>query len=914
MNPLFGRGIVVNPGVAAPEAWAEADRIVVDASTLSSPRATVSRLANAWANRTPVVIELAVDPAILRQPERSDAEPYTLPASFEFSVERLQFLVWANNYDGRADPLQPIWWHARKAERLGAKPGTGTDISLPDGRAAWCDGGPRGPINVSEPIIHRESIEAGTLNASPATPKTFGGELAPDQSEAVHHPAGPARIIAPAGSGKTRTLTARLTHLVRDRWIEPELITAVAYNAKAAREMTERVDGIQVSMRTIHSLAYAIVRAGKGDVPVIDERQQRSILAPLIPATPMQNRDIAAPYLEGLTAVRIGLTKPETVEESRDDVPGFTELYHQYRRKLDGSVDFDEQVYQAIELLLTDPDLRQRVQRSARHLLVDEFQDLTPAYLLLLRLVAAPAYQVFGVGDDDQVIYGYAGADPGFLIGYDDLFPGAGHYALQTNYRSPALVVDAARHLLGYNDRRIPKEIKSPYEPLSDTLAVHLTASDQQGARAADQVESWLETSSPRDVAVLSRVNHALLPVQAVLSERGVAHNAPVGAEFMRRTAVRAFLAYLRLGLAPDVMTRNDIREVLGRPPRRMTRVANNLVGTRQRWTLEDLSFASGKLETRFQARFDDFVSDLEAVAEAAMGSTADVVDTVRKKVGLDHAALLLDESRKTPDRSGHRDDLDAISQLAALWPIPATFQSRLETLLNAEGTESGVTLSTIHRVKGAEWPKVLVYNATATLMPHQLADDIEEERRIFHVALTRGIDAVAIVGDRSRPSRFLAELDGTAPRLSKSTKSASTAPATGGIAPSPGDRLRWGGYVGVVIEFTDEGAVIELDGGTSITVAWRERVRIGSISAPLARPVDSADPVLVDALKTWRLETSKQQNLPAYMVLSDKHLIGIAARNPNSIETLLACPGIGPTKADTYGEAILEVIETAQR
>src|SRR5205085_6714860 len=116
-------------------------------------------------------------------------------------------------------------------------------------------------------------------------------------------------------------------------------------------------------------------------------------------------------------------------------------------------------IYGAIEVLLRNPDVRRQVQRECRHLLVDEFQDLTPAQLLMLRLLSAPAYDVFGVGDDDQVIYGYAGADPEFLINYDRYFPGGTHHALATNYRCPAPVVRGSRNLLTYNRRRIDKDI-----------------------------------------------------------------------------------------------------------------------------------------------------------------------------------------------------------------------------------------------------------------------------------------------------------------------------------------------------------------------------------------------------------------------------------------------------------------------
>ncbi len=903
---------MVGPGQDPLEPWLASARVRVDEATLAAPAAAIAQLAEAWAERSPVIIELEVPNDTLRIPERTDVEPHDLPPSFEFERERLHHLVWANTYDARSGT--PIWWHGRKAERLGATPTDQADVRLPDGRLAWCDGGPRGPVaGLAHPIVHRESIDMGTLHTSNAGAEPTADGLADDQRAAVAHSGGPARVIAPAGSGKTRTLTARLRHLVRDRWVEPELVTAVAYNAQAAAELRDRSDASAVSIRTIHSLAFAIVRAVRGQVDVADERRQRAILSSLIPRQPQLGRDITAAYLEALATVRGGLTPPHVVEESRDDIPGFTTVYADYRRHLVESaiVDFDDQVYEAIRALLVDPDLRRRVQRSCRHLLVDEFQDLTPAHLLLLRLVSAPGYQVFGVGDDDQVIYGYAGADPGFLVDFDALFPGAAHYALETNYRCPPPVVSSAATLLSYNRRRVEKRIRAS-DGRTGSFDIVRPTGLEQATEAGNIVQARLKAGArPTDIAVLCRVNHGLLPVQAILADRRIPHVAPVGIEFLQRTMVRAFLAYLRIGLAPDIMSRRDLEEVLSRPPRRITRAGRGILARKARWSLPALWAAADQLDDRTKGRFESFVADLELVTEAAAGTMSDLVDVIRRRIGLDQAAGLLDGSRSTPDRSGHLDDLDALAQLAGLHPRPATFEAYLEKILSDDGDPNGVILSTVHKVKGAEWPHVVVYGANRGSMPHQLATDVEEERRVFHVAITRGIETVAVIADAARPTRFLAEAAGTAPRTAdRPAKVKPAEPATGGVVPQIGDRLTWGGHTGLVVEFGADGASIDVQ-GARVTVPWRERVRIGSISAPLAEPVGSADPELFELLRTWRSATAAEQNVPAYIVLSDRHLEGIAARRPTTPEELLGCPGIGPTKSETYGEAILEIIET---
>jgi DNA helicase II / ATP-dependent DNA helicase PcrA len=455
---VLGRGVVVAPGAPAPDGFADARRVTVDDEVAAVPEHVAALLHQHWVRRIPVVVELAADNDALRAPEVLAEPPYRLSPDTLLHRERLHFLLWANNYDARRGA--PIWWHGVLATRRGAAPSEVADVALPSGEHVWVDGGPRGPLEL--PTIHRESVALSRLTPlGTAAPRDA---LAPDQLDAVTHGQGPARVVAPAGSGKTRVLTARLRHLLVDRGYEPELVTAVAYNTRAAEEMRSRLTDLPpgADVRTIHSLAYAICRAERSR-EVIGEREVRSILDRLVRTARIPNTDPFQPYLEALAEVRLALRDPEAVEAERDDVPGFAEAFDAYRAELDrrGVIDFDDQIYRAIELLLTRPDLRRDVQRSCTHLLVDEFQDLTPAFLLLLRLAAGPSLQVFGVGDDDQVIYGYAGATPSYLIDFDRLFPGAGHHALEVNYRCPPAVVDAAVHLLSHNRRRVAKTIRA---------------------------------------------------------------------------------------------------------------------------------------------------------------------------------------------------------------------------------------------------------------------------------------------------------------------------------------------------------------------------------------------------------------------------------------------------------------------
>jgi len=820
------------------------------------------QLHRAWSRRERVVVELAVDAGVLKEPEIERRPPWRLGPGFELERERLHFLVWANNYDGRQAGREPVWWHGVRATRLdgaeAAGPGVAGDVVLAGGRPAWCDGGPRAPLAVDGAVVHRDSIDAGRLTVARHRPP--GSALAPDQLAAVAHPGGPARIIAPAGSGKTRVLTERLRHLLDDRGYEPDLVTAVAYNVKAADELRERTEGFRPVIRTLNSLGLWICQMA-GRVEVVEERAARDIVESLVKVRRRMNTDPVAPYLEALSAIRLGLLDPDEAEARFPDAAGVAAMFDEYRARLAarGAVDFDEQIYRAVELCLSDPEVRARARAGARTLLVDEFQDLTPAHLLLLRLVAGPAASVFGVGDDDQVIYGYAGADPGFLIDFDRYFPGAASYDLRVNYRCPPPVVAAARTLLGYNRRRLAKEIVAAPGRAEDDgeLAVRRLPLDGLVAAVLDQVRAWASDGVAwSDMAVLARVNSVLLPVQVVLGQAGVPCNRAVGVELLGRTGMAATLAYLRMGLEPAAIDRSDVAATIRRPSRKIARNVLEMATRRPRTSVSDLRGLGEWLQGDDTDRVLSYVGDVELVVDAVgRSTTAEVLALIRDRIGLGGALGALDASRGSADRSAHGDDLWALEQVAHLHPDPATFEPWLRRSLGAAPSGDGVHLSTVHKVKGREWPRVVVFGASAELFPHRLADDDEEERRVFHVALTRARTAAVVLGDAAAPSPFLDELSVPA---AAGTRVLRTSPAAAGGGPSPA-------------------------GGD--TLAFEE-------------------------LRRWRTEQARRDGVPAYVVMNDAHLRGIAERRPTTLVELSRCAGIGPVKLDRYGDEILAVLE----
>ena len=922
----LGRGLVVTPGVdlagglAAAQNW---ERARVDGSLLAEASdgdrrlgETVERLHRAWAGRRRVLVELdlpAEQLAQLRQPEIVERAVYLLGAEFTLLRERLQFLLWRNNYDARGG--EPVWWWARKAAGLGARPGGRADVVLGDGCEAWVDGGPRRPLGASDlldgPVVHAESIEQGRLRLQPRPSGATGDGtlLAPDQRAAVEHPGGPVRVVAPAGSGKTRTLNARLLHLVDDRGVEPSLVTAVAYNNRAAAEMRERLQRPDLQIRTIHSLGWRIVRDVRPDAALLGEREVRGRLQRILPHTRRAGKDVFGPYIEALADVRIALRDPERVEAERNDVPGFAGIFGQYRAGLAerDECDFDEQVYEAIRLLLADPELRSRWQRRCRHLLVDEFQDLTPAYLLLLRLLASPGLNVFGVGDDDQTIYGYAGADPRFLLEYERLFPGAGEAALEVSYRCPPEVVTAIGHLLVNNTRRLPKTVRaasagdavpasgiptpvtgtgapgpSPGSPapgtpgandprpaVADAFGILRVPDESMAVRAAEVVTAWRDEGVPdAGIVVLGRVNSMLLPALAALDEAGVGTRCLLETSLLHRSLVRAALAWMRLALRPDSMDARDLTEAARRPGRKINQVSRDLLEGAWDLSLERLAALGARLNERQQESWNGFVADIRAGSRLVAGGcdSRRLVEFLMQEVGLGRAAGSLDSGRTRPDRATHADDLLALRRVAAVYSDPAEFHRQLTGLLRGTSDEGdGVLLTSIHRVKGLEWDRVLVFAADETLMPHQLAADIEEERRVLHVAVTRAISQVVVLADETRPSRFLDELEGRPPQRR---------PEREGSLPSARTPKR-------------------------------------PPAAKSAVPTDEApyDEALFESLRQWRLGEARRQDVRAFHVFSNRVLRNITRAAPTTTAELASVSGVGPSKLAAYGDAVLDVI-----
>ena len=381
--------------------------------------------------------------------------------------------------------------------------------------------------------------------------------------------------------------------------------------------------------------------------------------------------------------------------------------------------------------------------------------------------------------------------------------------------------------------------------------------------------------------------------------------------------------AYLRIAVSPDNVRGDDLEEVRRRPSRGLPQWAGKWMARCR--SIDGLRDAADRIDdAKVADKFRGLAEDLDLlVGIARRGATArELLVAVRDKIGLGTAMSLLDSTGAAG--GSHLDDIEGLIQVADLQPDAAKFSAGCATYCAARASEDGVTLSTIHRVKGREWDHVVVYGVTDGMVPHRLAEDVEEERRVLHVAITRGRHRVLVLGDAGRRSPFLAELDGSAargpyacparPRQRQSALRQRRPPVRCSQTRAAEIGLKvtvTGGYEGVIDSIDETGVRVLVSSDARLFVRFGERVQIDGRFVALTKPPSPLAEAAESALRAWRTARAKSDGVPAFVVLNDKHLTAIAERHPTSLAELRLCPGIGPAKLETFGEEILEVLSS---
>ena len=619
---------------------------------------------------------------------------------------------------------------------------------------------------------------------------TVDNDLDASQQAAATSLNGPIRVLAPAGSGKTKTLVNRILHML-NQGIPAEKILALAFNKKARDEMQDRLNrrGVEgVEVRTFHSLGYEIVREGLGwafhgsTSKKTSKALMKSAILQHTELPLLRNKDPLDAFLAGLRKAKMELPALSTVTvEYGDRIYPFEEIFYSYiQKQLNANfLDFDDMIYLAIRILLENSLLRSVYQCRFEYVLVDEFQDLNEAQLLLLQIISLPENNIFAVGDDDQMIYGFRGADVKHILQFEKRFPIASNHVLNTNYRSSQMVVRHVGWLISHNTDRIPKNIQPRKNAQVGRFEVSGGASLYE---QADYAAKWLvrhkqeHNTHWRDYAILYRSNAYQFPIGVILDTMNIPHT-PLSGQHLFQTAVGIDVySYLKIMLFPQEANAADFEQILKRPNKYFT---NQLISQARNWNSFLGMAETPDLRTWEQEKLTDFISRIELSAgqvRAPDTSAVDVMKLLKTEFGL--GDFYKDQSRKSDDLDQASDEVlfEVITALAENFKTPLEFYQHMCKSMddndrkeenNGEDNvskkrdheENEVYLSTIHKAKGKEFQNVIYFNLSQAEHNSHKAQFTEEERRVTYVGATRAKDDLMITFSSAKPSDFLMEI-----------------------------------------------------------------------------------------------------------------------------------------------------------
>jgi DNA helicase-2/ATP-dependent DNA helicase PcrA len=600
--------------------------------------------------------------------------------------------------------------------------------------------------------------------------------LNPEQLAAVTLPNQSALILAGAGSGKTRVLTTRIAWLIQTGQVAPNSILAVTFTNKAAKEMLTRIAAmLPINVRgmwvgTFHGLCNRLLRAHHRDAglpqtfQILDSADQLSAIKRLLKSNSIDDEKYPPRSLQQFisSAKEAGL-RANAVEVNDDYNRRFVELYSMYDAQCqrEGVVDFSELLLRCYELLLRNEALRNHYQERFRHVLVDEFQDTNVLQYKWLKLLAGQNNAIFAVGDDDQSIYRFRGANVGNMADFEREFRVRNVIKLEQNYRSHGHILDAANALIRNNAHRLGKNL---WTDAGEGERVRVFEAGSDGLEAAwliDEVKSLIGEGHTRsEIAVLYRSNAQSRVIEHALFNAGIAYRVYGGLRFFERAEIKHALAYLRLIENPADDT--AFLRVVNFPPRGIgARTLEQLQDTARR-AAQSLYIAVGSMTGKAGSNLGAFIKLIDSLRfETANLPLKEIVAAVIERSGLvvhyktekegqervENLEELVNAAVGFVSEEGYAQDAPATqSDTEAALPSPlAAFLSHasLEAGDNqaAEGQDA-LQLMTVHAAKGLEFHAVFITGVEEGLFPHENSvtelDGLEEERRLMYVAITR--------------------------------------------------------------------------------------------------------------------------------------------------------------------------------
>ena len=603
--------------------------------------------------------------------------------------------------------------------------------------------------------------------------------LNPQQREAAEHAEGPLLIFAGAGSGKTRVLTTRIALLIARRKVWPDRLLAVTFTNKAAREMRSRVAALlgdaqeqetinRMWVGTFHHTAVRMLRrdAERLNLPrsfvIFDDDDTRAAIRRVLEELGLDQKR----YPPSMISAQISNAKNELIGPDRypsrnyfDEVVRRVYVRYDELLRRSGGLDFDDLIGEVVRLLSTDEEARAKWQDRFRYVLVDEYQDTNHAQYVLVKLLAEGHRNIAVVGDDDQSIYSFRGADIRNILDFKKDYPEAAVVHLEQNYRSSQQILDAAFHVIRHNPERAPKKLWTDRVGGEKVTAVQAYNEVEEAEFVADEIERLRRREDRRyaDYAVLYRINAQSRAFEDVFGRRRIPYRLVGGVRFWERREVKDMLAYLRFVFNPaDTVSFGRIVNV---PRRKVGPVTVEKVvahaRTRESTPLAVLDTPEeipgvNKAAVAPLLRFRDQLQSLRATLGVIRPS--ELVKQVIEVMGLE---AYYDDG--TPQGEARLQNLDEVRGLAEEFdtredPLVGLEEFLTEVALVSDvdaysEDDEGVTLITLHMVKGLEFPVVFIAGLEEGLLPHQRALDdpsgkeMAEERRLAYVGITRARD-----------------------------------------------------------------------------------------------------------------------------------------------------------------------------
>ena len=662
--------------------------------------------------------------------------------------------------------------------------------------------------------------------------------LNPVQRDAVTAPDGPLLIVAGAGSGKTRVLTHRIAYLIREREVSPFAILAITFTNKAAGEMKERVStlvgpvGRRMWVSTFHSACARILRREaerlgyRSSFSIYDQSDSVRLVDYVrrdlnLDPKRFPPRRLAA----AISALKNELVTVEDAENAADSAPQerMAAVYREYQRRLleASALDFDDLLVQVVRLFRDHPDALAHWRQRFSRVLVDEFQDTNLAQWELVRMLGEEHRNVMVVGDSDQSVYGFRGADYRNMVRFEETFPDTTIIILEQNYRSTQRILDAANAVIANNMARKPKHLWT--EQVGGELITQYQAEDEhdEAAFVAHEIARLTGTENQRysDLAVFYRTNAQSRVLEETLVRAGVPYRVVGGVKFYDRREIKDTLAYLRGLVNPDDEV--SWKRIVNTPKRGVgdTSVAKVAAHAQSRGltfrdALADAAAGGSVVTGKAAGGIRDLLEIMDEVAGAADTGVAATVEAVLEDTGylaeLEAERSLEAEGRvenlrefvgvcREFDEAVDRGDITGLAGIAGSAPDEGTVDGddvipdgdvtapqgldRVQAFLEAvglvtdlddlEGDQSTVTLMTLHSAKGLEFPVVFLTGLEDGIFPHLRSlgdpDALEEERRLCYVGITRAQERLYLCHAWSRmlfgstdyyqPSRFLSEI-----------------------------------------------------------------------------------------------------------------------------------------------------------